>query len=187
MKVVDQLSLVNWIVCLFCVNTFWNTSTQSRSQDLEKVGAILKKWEMSKRSWPEFSLLLNQFHTVCTKIETKFLGNLGNSKVFSAQNQVVSKKKKKKRSSPILRLNFRPKSQIQSFFSPKFRWEFSAEISNSKLFFAQIQVVSEKKKVFTDFETDCLAQLGNSNVWGGAVFLWGGYFQFFTKNRPQNH
>ena len=35
-----------------------------------------------------------------------------NSKVFFAQNQVVSKKKTKKktRSSPILRLNFRPKS-----------------------------------------------------------------------------
>ena len=29
---------------------------------------------------------------------------------------------KKKRSSPILRLNFRPKSQIQSSFSPKIRW-----------------------------------------------------------------
>ena len=93
---------------------------QARSQDLEKGGAILKEWEVCKRPWPEFSLLLNQFHTVCTKIETKFLGNLGNSKLFSAQNQVVSKKKKKP--SPILRLNFRPKSQIQSFFSPKIRW-----------------------------------------------------------------
>ena len=26
-KVVEQLSYVNWIVCLFCVNTFRNTST----------------------------------------------------------------------------------------------------------------------------------------------------------------
>ena len=34
--------------------------------------------------------------SVCPKIQTKFLGKLGNSKVFSAQNQVVSKKKKKK-------------------------------------------------------------------------------------------
>ena len=54
---------------------------------------------------------------------------------------MVSKKiknKKMKRSSPNLRLLFRPKSEIQTF--------------------------------------------------EGAVFLWGGgYFQFFTKNRPQNH
>ena len=55
---------------------------------------------------------LNQFHTVCPKIQTKFLGMLGNSKVFSAQNQVVSKKK---RSSPKLSLIFRPKSEIQTF------------------------------------------------------------------------
>ena len=28
---------------------------------------------------------------------------------------------------------------------------------------------------------------GSSNVSGGALFLWGGYFQFFTENRPQMH
>ena len=66
-------------------------------------------------------------------------------------------------SSPKLRLIFRPKSEIQTFFSPKFRWSpkkkkkkkkvftkietnFSAEIGNSNVFFAQIQVVSKKKK-----------------------------------------
>ena len=96
------------------------TNNQARSQDLEKGGAILKEWEKCKRPWPEFSLFLNQFHTVCPKIETKFLGKLGNSKVFSAQNQVVSKKKK--RSSPNLRLIVRPKSEIQTFFPPKIRW-----------------------------------------------------------------
>ena len=94
---------------------------QARSQDLGKGGAILKEWELCKRPWLEFSLFLNQFHTVCPKIETNFLGKLGNSKVFSAQNQVVSKKK--------------------------------------------------KKKVFTEIGTDFSAQIGNSNVWGGAVFL----------------
>ena len=99
---------------------------------------------------PELSLFLNQFHTVCPKIQTKFLGKLGNSKFFSFQNQVVSKKKKvfaeietdlsaeignskvfsaqnqvvskKKRSSPKLRLIFWPKSEIQRFFPPKIRW-----------------------------------------------------------------
>ena len=52
-------------------------------------------------------------------METKFLGKLGNSKLFSAQNQVVSKKKS---SSPKLSLIFWPKSEIQSFFPPKIRW-----------------------------------------------------------------
>ena len=84
-------------------------------------------------------------------------------------------------SSPKLRLIFRPKSKIQTFFSPKFRWSpkkkkvftkietnFSAEIGNSNVFFAQIQVVSKKKKkkkkVFTKIETNFSAEIGNSNV-----------------------
>ena len=53
------------------------------------------------------------------------------------------KKKKKRRSSPKLRLIFRPKSEIQTFF---FETDFSAEIGNSNVFFAQNQVVSKKKK-----------------------------------------
>ena len=32
-----------------------------------------------------------------------------------------------------------------------------------------------------------LRLIGNSYVRGGLFFLWGGYFQFFTKNRPQKH
>ena len=76
-------------------------------------GAFLKEWEKCKWPWPEFSLFLNQFHTVFPKIETKFLGKLGNSNVFSAQKQVVSKKK---RSSPKLRLIFGPKLEIQTLF-----------------------------------------------------------------------
>ena len=59
---------------------------QARSQDLKKGGAILKEWEVCIRRWLEFSLTLNQFQTVCPKFETKCLGNIGNSKVFSAQN-----------------------------------------------------------------------------------------------------
>ena len=81
---------------------------------------------------------------------------------------MVSKKKKKKRSSPKFRLIFRPKSEIQTFFSPKIRWSPKKKkkkkvftkiqkIGNSNVFFAQIQVVSEKKKkkkVFTKIQTD---------------------------------
>ena len=106
-------------------------------------------------------MLLNQFHTVCPKIETKFLGKLGNSKVFLAQNQVVSKKKKKKVFTEI-------------------ETDFSAKIGNSNVFAGQNQVVS-KKKVFTKIQTDFLAKFGNPNVSGGAVFLWGGLFSIFHK------
>ena len=50
----------------------------------------------------------------------------------------------------------------------KIESDFSAEFGNSNVFFAQIQVVSKKKKkkkkVFTKIETDFSAELGNSNV-----------------------
>ena len=85
-----------------------------------------------------------------------------------------AKTSKIRMSSPKLRLIFRPKSEIQTFFSPKIRWspkqkkkkkvftkietDFSPEIGNSNVFFAQNQVVSKKKKkkkkVFTKIETD---------------------------------
>ena len=63
---------------------------------------------------------------VFTKIESDFSAELGNSNVFFAQIQVVSKKKKK--------------------VFTKIESGFSAEIGNSNVFFAQIQVVSKKKK-----------------------------------------
>ena len=72
---------------------------------------------------------------VFTEIETDFSAEIRNSKIFSAQNQVVSKKK---RSSPKLRQIFWPNSEIQTFE-------------------------------------------------GGLFSYGGGYFQFFTKNRPQKH
>ena len=72
---------------------------------------------------------------VFTKIEGDFSAEIRNSNVFFAQNQVVSKKKK--RSSPKLRVIFRPKSEIQTLFSPKIRWS-----------------PKKKKKVFTKIESD---------------------------------
>ena len=92
-----QTNFLTFVCCLFL-----GLSIQARSQDLEKGGFF------------EFSLFLNQNYTVCPKIETEFLGKLGNSNVFSAQKQVVSKKKKR-RSSPQLRRILRPKSDIQTF------------------------------------------------------------------------
>ena len=119
------------------------TLVQARSQDLEKGGAILKEWEVCKRRWLEFSLALNQFQMVCPKFETKCLGKIGNSKVFSAQNQVISKKKKKKK-------------KKKKRYSPKFTAIF--------LPISQLQT----------FE-------------GGLFSNGGGYFPFFTENRPQKH
>ena len=55
-----------------------------------------------------------------TKIETDFSAEISNSNVFSAQNQVVSKKKnKKKRSSPNLRLSFGRNLKFKRFFRSK--------------------------------------------------------------------
>ena len=52
-------------------------------------------------------------------------------------------------------------AKIQSdFFPPKIRW-------------------SQKKKVFTTIDTDILSNFANSDVWGGAVFEWGGLFSIF--------
>ena len=50
---------------------------------------------------------------VFAEIESDFSVEIRNSKVFSAQKQVVSKKKK--RSSPKLSLIFRPSTEIQTF------------------------------------------------------------------------
>ena len=62
---------------------------------------------------------------VFTKIESDSSAEIGNSNVFFAHNQVVSKKKK---------------------VFTKIESDFSAEIGNSNVFFAQNQVVSKKKK-----------------------------------------
>ena len=73
-----------------------------------------------------------------------------------------AKTSKIRMSSPKLRVVFRPKTEIQTFFSPKIRWspkkkkkkkvftkiesDFAAEIGTSNVFFAQNQVVSKKEK-----------------------------------------
>ena len=77
---------------------------------------------------------------------------------------------KKKKSSPKLRVIFRPKTVIQRFFPPKHTW--SPKIKKKGLhrnwdwFFVQFRKFRRLR---------------------GAVFLWGGYFQFFTINWPQKH
>ena len=94
---------------------------------------------------------------VCPKIETKFLGKLGNSKVFSAQNQVVSKKKK-------------VFTEIES--------DFLAENRYSKVFSAQNQVASKKKKSSPKLRlmfrpiSEIQTFEGGLFSYGGAIFIW---------------
>ena len=98
-----------------------------------------------------------------TRNETRVQAKLQSSCQWRIQKILVGedlkhKTSKIRMSSPKLRVIFRPKSEIQTFFSPKFRWspkkkiftkiesDFSAEIGNSNVFFAQNQVVTKKKK-----------------------------------------
>ena len=110
----------------------------------------------------------------------------GGSRKFWWGGDLKNKTSKIRMSSPKLRVIFRPKSEIQTFYSPKFRWspkkkkkkkvftkiesDFSAEIGNSNVFFAQIQVVSKKKKkkVFTKIETDFSPDSLRLGRWGDA-------------------
>ena len=62
------------------------------------------------------------------EIQSDFLAEIRNSKLFSAQNKVIFKKKKKKKVF----------AKIQS--------NFLSEIRNSKLFSAQNKVISKKRK-----------------------------------------
>ena len=124
---------------------------------------------------------------VFTEIETDFPAEIQNSKVFSAQHKVVSKKKEKKknrkRSSPKLRLIFRPKSKIQRFFPPKIRWSpkkkkktrsspklrliFRPKSKIQRFFPPKIRwspKKEKKNKVFTEIETDFPAEIQNSKV-----------------------
>ena len=109
-------------------------------------GGCFERMRKVQTTLTRIFIVLHQFHTVCPKIETKFVGKLRNSKFFSPKIR-WSPNKNKKRSSPKLGLIFRPKSEIQTFFPPKIRW--SPKI---------------KKKVFTEIGTDFSAKSGNSNV-----------------------
>ena len=90
------------------------------------------------------------------------------------------KPSKLRMSSPKLRVIFRPKSEIRTFFLPKIRWspkkkkvfteiesDFSAKIGNLNVFSAQNQVVSKKKKVFTEIECDFSAETVSFTLVGG--------------------
>ena len=77
-------------------------------------------------------------------METDFSAEIGNSNVFSAQNQVVSKKKKK----VFIEIGT-DFSEIQTFFPPK------------------TGGLQKKKKVFTEMETDFSAKIVRLRLVGG--------------------
>ena len=101
----------------------------------------------------------------------------------------------KKRSSPKFRVIFWPKSEIQSFFPPKIRWspwKKKGLRQNSEWFFGRnpkfkaffrpkLGDLQKKKKVFTKIEAAISSNFANSDVWGGAVFEWGGLFSIFHR------
>ena len=84
---------------------------------------------------------------------------------------MISKKKKKKKVF----------AKIQS--------DFSAEIQNSNVFSAQNQVISKKKRRSSPkFKAIFLPKFRKFKRFrGGSFRMGGGYFQFFTENRPQKH
>ena len=80
--------------------------------------------------------------------------------------------KKKKKSSPKLRLIFQPESEIQRFFPPKIRW--SPKKKKKKRSWQELRLLFRPNSEIQTFE-------------GGLFSYGGGYFQFFTKIRPQKH
>ena len=74
-----------------------------------------------------------------------------------------------------------------------FETDFSAKIGNPNVFSAQIQVISKKKKkkkilrlIFRP-KSKILGRHRKIERLRGGCFPMGGYFKFFTKNRPQKH
>ena len=67
-----------------------------------------------------------------------------------------------------LRRNFFESSKIQRFFPPKIRW------SPKKRSSPKLRLIFRPNSEIQSFE-------------GGLFSYVGGYFQFFTKNRPQKH
>ena len=106
--------------------------------------------------------------------------------------------KKKKRSSPKLRVIFRPKFEIPRFFPPKIRWSppkkkrsspklrvvFRPKSEIQRFFPPKIRwsPKKKKKKVFTEIETDFSSNFANSDVWEGLFSYGGGLFSVFHKH-----
>ena len=78
----------------------------------------------------------------------------GGSRKFWWGGDLKHKTSKIQMSSPKLRVIFRPKSEIQTLFSPKFRWSPKKK---------------KKEKVFTKIETDFSPDSLRLGRWGGCI------------------
>ena len=118
---------------------------------------------------------------VFAKIQSDFSAEIQNSNVFSAQNQVISKKKKGLRQNSERFLGRNPK--FKRFFRPK-----SSDLQKKK---------KKKKKRLRQISEWFFGRNPKfKRFFFKAIFLpkfrkfkrfRGGYFQFFTENRPQKH
>ena len=144
---------------------------QARSQDLEKGGGGLfwKSEKCANDLDSNFHWSWISFRRFVRKLRRKCLGKHENSKVYSARNWVISKKKKKK-------------------VFAKIENDFSIEIRNSKVFSAQNQVISQKKRSTPKLRV-IFRPISQIHTFEGGCFRMGGggYFPFFTENRPQKH
>ena len=118
-----------------------------RSQDF-LLGGAHTSGGSRKFWWGDFKHKPSKIRMSSPKLRVMFGPELEIRTFFPPKIRWSPKKKKKKRSSPKLRVIFRPKSEIRTFFPPKIRW------SPKKT----------KQKVFTEIESDFLAEFGNSNV-----------------------
>ena len=109
--------------------------------------------------------MISKKKKVFAKIQNDFSAEIQNSNVFSAQNQVISKKKKKKK------------------VFAKIQNDFSAEIQNSNVFSAQNQVISKKKKrASPKFKAIFLPKFRKFKRFRGGSFRMGGaIFNFSQK------
>ena len=120
-----------------------------RSQNLKKGGGFFERVRQLQATLTRIAIALESDSHGLPEIVMDISAEIGNTNGYSAQKQVTSKKKKKKRSSLKLRRIFRPKSEIQTVFPPKNR---SPPKKKKK---------KKKKRVFTEIETDFLAEIGN--------------------------
>ena len=137
------------------------SSKQARSQDLEKGGLF---WKSEKCT----NDLDSNFHWPWISFR-RFVRNL--------------------------RLNVSESSEIQRFFPPKIRWSPNKKKKglrqNSEWFFGRNPSFKgffhpklddlQKKKVFAKIQGDFSSNFASSNVWGGALFVWGGLFSIFHR------
>ena len=139
---------------------------QARSQDLEKGGGggyfetVRSVQTTLTRILIDLESVSDGLSEIWDEMSRKFKG-------FFRPKLGDLQKKKKKRSSPKFRVIFRPKSKIQTFFPPKFRWSPKKK--------------KKKKKVFAKIQGDFSSNFACSNVWVGALFVWGGLFSIFHR------